>query len=305
MSRTEFQNLTAFVQAIDSKTDTILKAVQGLAASVPSIADREKHLDQLISARLKHSMEQSEARWTKSTKEFIDILESITSLQNDTVDQFTSLHDNHCRQHRRELKFLLNQVRERDNCNLVLQAVLVKALSSIQHLIDIPNFKFDEILKIMESLLSSIKEQAPTADAYNLLNSTMSTHFSTIKQQIYDLLETVKFGSSSPGPKGGEDNFPNEPMITTPGGSVRPWSHLSEDEQQSIKLSWSQWPKQLSEDFDQAKIQAAALRDQLISDFRNAIPIHIESDPIIENIDHTNLNQHDGLSESEKESSGP
>ncbi|KAL4583387.1 hypothetical protein LXL04_007958 [Taraxacum kok-saghyz] len=121
VTRTEFQNLYSVVTALESKSDAILKAVQGLASFVPSLSDREKQLDQLISARLKHSMEQSEAGWTKSTKYFLDLIESITSLQNDTIDQFNHLHDNNSRQHRRELKFLLNQVRERDNSNLVLQ----------------------------------------------------------------------------------------------------------------------------------------------------------------------------------------
>ncbi|KAL4573706.1 hypothetical protein LXL04_020521 [Taraxacum kok-saghyz] len=51
VSRTEFQNLASVVQALDSKSETILKAVQGLAASVPSLVDREKQLDQLIKLR--------------------------------------------------------------------------------------------------------------------------------------------------------------------------------------------------------------------------------------------------------------
>ena len=86
VSRTEFQNLASVVQALDSKSETILKVVEGLAASVPSLADREKQLDQLVSVRLKHSMEESENRWTKSMKEFLELIESITNLQNDTVD---------------------------------------------------------------------------------------------------------------------------------------------------------------------------------------------------------------------------
>ncbi|KAL4554285.1 hypothetical protein LXL04_039592 [Taraxacum kok-saghyz] len=52
VTRTKFQILATVVQAFDSKSEAILKAVKGLASSLPSLADQEKNLDLLISARL-------------------------------------------------------------------------------------------------------------------------------------------------------------------------------------------------------------------------------------------------------------
>ena len=51
--------------------------------------------------------------------------------------------------------------------NLVMQEVLINVIYATQHHLDVPNYKFDEMLHVIDETFNRLKGQAPTVDAYD------------------------------------------------------------------------------------------------------------------------------------------
>lgn len=51
-----------------------------------------------------------------------------------------------------------------------MQQVLMKLLRACWNIVDVPHNKFNEMLSIIGSLFDHLKDQAPTAEAYDTLN---------------------------------------------------------------------------------------------------------------------------------------
>lgn len=54
----KFESVGFKVESIDNKMDLVLKTLINIKSSTPSIYDQEKQLDDLISLRLKHTMDE-------------------------------------------------------------------------------------------------------------------------------------------------------------------------------------------------------------------------------------------------------
>lgn len=56
-----------------------------------------------------------------------------------------------------------------------------------KHFVDTPNHKFDKMILIMEETLDTIKEQAPTAEAYDKLKKQLNMSFQWVFEKLDDL----------------------------------------------------------------------------------------------------------------------
>ncbi|CAI9280637.1 unnamed protein product [Lactuca saligna] len=96
--------------------------------------------DQLISLHLSHTLEDCEAHY----KENMDYhISTITTM----------------------LKKLENEIHHKDAMKMVMQEVFIKVIHAAQHHLDVPNYKFDEMLHIIDETFNHLKAQAPTAEA--------------------------------------------------------------------------------------------------------------------------------------------
>lgn len=51
-----------------------------------------------------------------------------------------------------------------------MQQVLIKLIWATWNIVDVPNYKFDEMIIIIDENLIHIKDQAPTIEAYDSLS---------------------------------------------------------------------------------------------------------------------------------------
>lgn len=58
-----------------------------------------------------------------------------------------------------------------------MQQILIKVIRSTQYFMDIPSYKCDEVLLIMEEMLDTLKDQDPTVDAYDKLTKKINLGF--------------------------------------------------------------------------------------------------------------------------------
>ena len=61
--------------------------------------------------------------------------------------------------------------------NLIMQQVLIKVIRSNQHFVDIPNYKFDEVLQILDDVLTTLEAKAPNVDAFDNLTKIVNVSF--------------------------------------------------------------------------------------------------------------------------------
>ena len=77
------------VSGLDSKLDAILQPIS--QQSGPSVAEREAQLDQLISLRLKHSMEEVKSKYDASVEHYLDTITSMLKVHDDLVSATNDL----------------------------------------------------------------------------------------------------------------------------------------------------------------------------------------------------------------------
>lgn len=61
--------------------------------------------------------------------------------------------------------------------NLILQQFLIKFIWSAKHFVDVPNYKFDEVIQIILDILNTVKVQTPTVDANDKLSKMVNLSF--------------------------------------------------------------------------------------------------------------------------------
>ncbi|CAI9299874.1 unnamed protein product [Lactuca saligna] len=85
-----------------------------------------------------------------------------------------------------------NQILEKDihqkyGMNMIMREVLIKVMQSSQHFVDILNYKFDEVLLIMDETLDTLTAQAPTVDAYDKIYKQINLSFQRVFEKIDEL----------------------------------------------------------------------------------------------------------------------
>lgn len=68
--------------------------------------------------------------------------------------------------------------------NLNMQKVLIKVVRFAQHFVDIPDYKFDEVLSIFEYTLEIVNAQAPMANAYGNLIEIINVSFQKVFEKF-------------------------------------------------------------------------------------------------------------------------
>lgn len=66
---------------------------------------------------------------------------------------------------------------QKDNRNIIMQQILIKVIMSAHHFLDIPNYKFDDVLKICKDVLSTLEANAPNVDAFDNLTKIFNLSF--------------------------------------------------------------------------------------------------------------------------------
>ena len=77
------------VSRLDSKLDAILRTLS--QQSRPSVAEREAHLDQLVSIRLKHTMEQVDSKYDALVENYLQTITSMLKVHDDLVSTTNEL----------------------------------------------------------------------------------------------------------------------------------------------------------------------------------------------------------------------
>ncbi|KAL7618681.1 hypothetical protein Lser_V15G04364 [Lactuca serriola] len=137
------------VDSLDKKLDLVIKALTEIKASTPSIQDREKQLDELISIRLKHSREVSEARLNETLKHHMGMMDQMLKVHNQIVDavKFDAIHK------------VVEDVME----ELKKQSPTVETYDNLSKII---NLSFRKVLEKIGGLKDQIK-LAPMAGAFD------------------------------------------------------------------------------------------------------------------------------------------
>lgn len=81
----------------------------------------------------------------------------------------TSSIQTHIR-HEKQIQRLEKEIRHKYAMNMLMQEMLIKVICAAQHHPDIPNYKFAEMLLILDKTFAHLKAQAPTAEACDSLS---------------------------------------------------------------------------------------------------------------------------------------
>lgn len=71
--------------------------------------------------------------------------------------------------------------------NLAMQEVLIKFICATQRHLDIPNYKFDELLFILDHTFDYLKSQAPTTEAYDSLSRKINLSIYRMFECLFEL----------------------------------------------------------------------------------------------------------------------
>lgn len=66
---------------------------------------------------------------------------------------------------------------QKDNRNIIMQQILIKVIMPAHHFLDIPNYKFDDVLKICKFVLSTLEANAPNVDSFDNLTKIFNLSF--------------------------------------------------------------------------------------------------------------------------------
>lgn len=79
--------------------------------------------------------------------------------------------------HEKPIQHLEKEIWAKDNMNMIMQQVVIKLIRYAQKFVDILNYKFYEVLLVMEATLDTLKAQGPTIDVYDKLSKKINLSF--------------------------------------------------------------------------------------------------------------------------------
>lgn len=92
--------------------------------------------------------------------------------------------------HEKKIQRLENEIRKKDEMNLIMQQVLLKILRACWNIVDVPNNKFDDMVPILGKHFDHLKAQTPTVEAYDALTLQINTSFQKVFDRFLELKES-------------------------------------------------------------------------------------------------------------------
>ncbi|CAI9263876.1 unnamed protein product [Lactuca saligna] len=177
--------------SLNFKLELILKSLSKMQATTPSELDRANHLDQLISLRLKQTIEEVQYKCNDSLDHHISTTTIMLKINDDMINATNELiRKNHVR-HEKEIQRLEKEIHKKDAMNMIMQEVLIKLIRATWNIVDVRNNKFDEMLVILDETFSYLKAQAFTNETYDSLTKQLKTIF----QRVFEPSEELKHKS--------------------------------------------------------------------------------------------------------------
>lgn len=118
------------VFGLDSKLDAILNSLSTTKPSRPTTAVREAQLDQLISLRLKHTIEEVEKKSDESIDHYLDTITKMLKVHDDRLNASYELIKQTYIHHEKQIQRLEKEIQKKDEMNLIMQQVLIKLLKA-------------------------------------------------------------------------------------------------------------------------------------------------------------------------------
>ena len=106
------------VSRLNSKLDVILQSLSH--QSGPSVAERESQLNQLISIRVKHTVEELDSKYDALVDNYLNTISSMLKVHEDLVYATNDLiKKNHVR-HEKKIQRLEKEIWKKDEMNLII-----------------------------------------------------------------------------------------------------------------------------------------------------------------------------------------
>ena len=107
------------VSGLDSKLDVILQYIS--QQSGPSVAEREAQLDQFISFRLKHTMEEVDTKYDTLVDHYLNTITSMLKVHDDLVAATNNLINQTHVRHEKQIQRMEKEIKKKDEMNMILQ----------------------------------------------------------------------------------------------------------------------------------------------------------------------------------------
>ena len=111
----------------------------------------------------------------------LKVHDDLVFVTNDLIKQTNVRHE-------KQIQRLEKDIKNKDQMNLIIQQVFFKLLWSTWNIVDVPNWKFDEMLAVLRHLSDHLAGQAPTSTTYDNLTKQLNTSL----QKVFKKFDEVK-----------------------------------------------------------------------------------------------------------------
>lgn len=160
----------------------MIKYLSEIKVAAPLEHDHPNQLDELISLRLKSTLEEVEKRYKDNLDHHISATSTILKIHDNMISATNELIKTIHVHHENQIQRLKKEILHADAMDMVMQEVLMKVVQSAQQFVDTPNHIFDEILIILDETFNHLKAQDLTTNAYDFLSNKINKTF----QWVFD-----------------------------------------------------------------------------------------------------------------------
>lgn len=151
------------VTEINTKLDQKVSGLDAILRSLsqqsgPSAAEREAQLDQLMSLRLKHTMEEVGTKYDILVYQYLNTITSMLKVHDDLVAAANDLIKQNHVLHEKQIQRMEKEIKKMDEMNMMIQQVLIKLLCSTWNIVDVPNRKCDEMIAILSNMFKLLSD---------------------------------------------------------------------------------------------------------------------------------------------------
>lgn len=116
------------IYCLNTKLASIVKSLFEVKQPKPSEAKSEAQIDQLISLRFKHSLEEVEQKYNTSLDHYINTTSTMLKIHEDMISATKKLIKKTHVQHENHIQRLEKEIKKEDELNHIMQQVLIKLI---------------------------------------------------------------------------------------------------------------------------------------------------------------------------------
>ncbi|KAL4582989.1 hypothetical protein LXL04_007553 [Taraxacum kok-saghyz] len=175
---------------LNNKVDQILGILQQ-QATLPSVVDREKHLDSLIFSRLEDFLTKVDITYCAlEAKCLLKVNECLAEVTTNSKTFRDTIDDLHHRQEKRISK-LEDEIKEKNKQLVVINQVLVHTMATISDQSDA--FNFTGLQNTFEKSLLVLQQKPTTTNSLLALSLAMQNKFEEILSTLGELKKSTRF----------------------------------------------------------------------------------------------------------------